>query len=151
MHFWQICTHLERCTMHAHVKGLPGQRPSLYSTLLVPYWCARYARSQRDQLTGQAIGLPVVMAAFSFIGLAVTSATVSIFGAAVSDPLEVVARMSGAAPLGTAPTHLRPASRLHFIPARRSYRPHQLARPTHYLACPSRGVLSHTQRLHWWA
>jgi cytosine/uracil/thiamine/allantoin permease len=49
---------------------------------------------------GQALGLPLVMAAFSFVGLAVTSATVSIFGTAVSDPLEVVARMSGLAPLG---------------------------------------------------
>lgn len=33
----------------------------------------RYAKSQRAQLLGQAFGLPVFMAAFTFAGLAVTS------------------------------------------------------------------------------
>ena len=37
---------------------------------------SRYAKSQRDQALGQAIGLPTTMALYAFIGVAVTSATV---------------------------------------------------------------------------
>lgn len=40
---------------------------------------SRYAKSQRDQVVGQAIGLPPTMALFAFIGVAVTSATTVIF------------------------------------------------------------------------
>jgi len=40
----------------------------------------RYARSQRAQMLGQALGLPTTMTFYSFIGVAVTSATVIIFG-----------------------------------------------------------------------
>jgi len=55
----------------------------------------RYARSQRDQVLGQAIGLPTFMTLFAFIGVAVTSATVVIFGEAVTDPTELLGRMGG--------------------------------------------------------
>ncbi len=41
---------------------------------------SRYARSQRDQIIGQALGLPLTMALYSFIGVAVTSATTIIYG-----------------------------------------------------------------------
>ena len=53
---------------------------------------SRYARTQRDQIVGQAIGLPTTMALFSFIGVAVTSATVVIFGKAIWDPVEVLTK-----------------------------------------------------------
>lgn len=39
----------------------------------------RYAYSQRDQVVGQALGLPTTMALYSFIGVAVTSAAVLIY------------------------------------------------------------------------
>jgi NCS1 family nucleobase:cation symporter-1 len=39
----------------------------------------RYARSQRDQVLGQALGLPTTMALYSFIGVAVTSAAILIY------------------------------------------------------------------------
>jgi NCS1 family nucleobase:cation symporter-1 len=58
----------------------------------------RYAHSQRDQLTGQAIGLPLFMAAFTFVGLAVTSATVVIFGQTISDPIALLGRIEGLLP-----------------------------------------------------
>ncbi|KAG0586952.1 hypothetical protein KC19_2G130500 [Ceratodon purpureus] len=58
----------------------------------------RYSKSQADQLTGQAIGLPLFMAAFTFVGLAVTSATVVIFGQAISDPIQLLARIDGVLP-----------------------------------------------------
>ena len=54
-------------------------------TANVGYWATlslnipdftRYARSQRSQVLGQALGLPTTMTAFAFIGVAVTSATI---------------------------------------------------------------------------
>ena len=56
---------------------------------------SRYARSQRDQAIGQAVGLPGTMAMFAFIGAVVTNATVVIFGARVSDPVALLARVGG--------------------------------------------------------
>jgi NCS1 family nucleobase:cation symporter-1 len=53
---------------------------------------SRYAASQRDQIVGQALGLPLAMAFYSFIGVAVTSATSVIFGETIWDPLEVLVR-----------------------------------------------------------
>ncbi|MCX6291652.1 MAG: NCS1 family nucleobase:cation symporter-1 [Bacteroidetes bacterium] len=47
----------------------------------------RYAKSQRAQITGQAIGLPPSMTLFSFIGVVVTSATFIIYGKTIWDPL----------------------------------------------------------------
>jgi NCS1 family nucleobase:cation symporter-1 len=51
----------------------------------------RYARSQRDQALGQALGLPATMALYSFIGVAVTSATVVIYGEPVWNPVDLLA------------------------------------------------------------
>jgi len=73
--------------------------PSL--TGMVGFWATlslnipdftRYAKSQRAQVLGQAIGLPPTMALFSFIGVAVTSATVVIFGEAIWDPVVLLAK-----------------------------------------------------------
>lgn len=54
----------------------------------------RYARSQRDQMIGQALGLPGTMTFYSFIGIAVTSATLIIFGEALWDPVAVLSRLN---------------------------------------------------------
>jgi NCS1 family nucleobase:cation symporter-1 len=56
---------------------------------------SRHARSQRDQVLGQAIGLPITMALFAFIGATVTNATLVIFGQRVSDPILLLARIGG--------------------------------------------------------
>src|SRR6266576_210857 len=53
----------------------------------------RYARSQRAQIVGQALGLPATMTFYSFIGIAVTSATLIIFGEALWNPVAVLARL----------------------------------------------------------
>lgn len=45
---------------------------------------SRFAKSQREQVIGQAVGLPLFMAAFSFVGVAVTSATVAMYGNPIS-------------------------------------------------------------------
>lgn len=56
---------------------------------------SRHARSQRDQVLGQALGLPLTMALFAFIGAAVTNATGTIFGQRISDPILLLARIGG--------------------------------------------------------
>ena len=75
-------------------------------TANVGYWATlslnipdftRYAKSQRSQATGQALGLPTTMTLFAFIGVAVTSATIVVFGKAVWDPIELVARIGSPA------------------------------------------------------
>jgi nucleobase:cation symporter-1, NCS1 family len=53
----------------------------------------RYARSQRAQVVGQALGLPTTMTFYSFIGVAVTSATAVIFGQTLWDPVAVLSRL----------------------------------------------------------
>ncbi len=76
--------------------------PSL--TAMVGFWATlslnipdftRYAKSQRDQILGQAIGLPTFMTLFAFIGVAVTSATVVIYGEPISDPTVLLGKMGG--------------------------------------------------------
>ncbi|MFC6669871.1 NCS1 family nucleobase:cation symporter-1 [Marinobacterium aestuariivivens] len=75
-------------------------------TAMVGFWATlalnipdftRFARSQKDQFLGQALGLPLPMALFAFIGVAVTSATVVIFGEAIWDPVALTGRMGGMA------------------------------------------------------
>ncbi len=73
-------------------------------TANVGYWATlslnipdftRYAKSQRSQIMGQALGLPTTMTLFAFIGVAVTSATIVIFGQAIWDPVVLVSRIGG--------------------------------------------------------
>ena len=75
--------------------------PSL--TGMVGFWAtlslnipdfSRYAKSQRAQVTGQALGLPATMALYAFIGVAVTSATKIIFGTTIWDPVDVLTRFT---------------------------------------------------------
>jgi NCS1 family nucleobase:cation symporter-1 len=72
-------------------------------TGMIAYWAtlslnipdfSRFARSQRDQALGQAIGLPTTMTLYSFIGVAVTSATVVIYGKMIWDPVELLSRFT---------------------------------------------------------
>src|SRR5882757_8599043 len=55
---------------------------------------SRYARTQRDQIFGQALGLPLTMALYSFIGVAVTSATTIIYGKTIWDPVDVLTKFT---------------------------------------------------------
>jgi nucleobase:cation symporter-1, NCS1 family len=68
-------------------------------TASVGYWATlslnipdftRYAKSQKSQMLGQAIGLPPTMTIFAFIGVAVTSATVIIYGEAIPNPVDLI-------------------------------------------------------------
>ena len=60
---------------------------------------SRYAKTQRDQIIGQALGLPLTMALYSFIGVAVTSATTIIYGKTIWDPVDVLTRFKNPAVL----------------------------------------------------
>jgi nucleobase:cation symporter-1, NCS1 family len=71
-------------------------------TANVGYWATlslnipdftRYAKSQKSQVLGQAMGLPTTMTLFAFIGVAVTSATLVIFGEAIWDPVVLITRI----------------------------------------------------------
>jgi NCS1 family nucleobase:cation symporter-1 len=53
---------------------------------------SRFARSQKEQVLGQAIGLPGTMALYAFIGVVTTSATIVVFGEAIWDPVALLAR-----------------------------------------------------------
>src|ERR1039457_6316361 len=70
-------------------------------TAMVGFWATvalnipdftRYAKSQRAQMLGQALGLPAAMTLYSFIGVAVTSASVVLFGQAIWDPVALLGR-----------------------------------------------------------
>jgi NCS1 family nucleobase:cation symporter-1 len=54
----------------------------------------RYAKSQRAQIIGQALGLPTAMTLYSFIGVAVTSASAVIFGQPIWDPVVLLGRFN---------------------------------------------------------
>ncbi|XP_027349171.1 purine-uracil permease NCS1-like [Abrus precatorius] len=54
----------------------------------------RYAKSQNDQIIGQA-GLPIFMGAFTFVGIAVTSSTKVIFGQVISNPIQLLGQIGG--------------------------------------------------------
>jgi NCS1 family nucleobase:cation symporter-1 len=52
----------------------------------------RYAKSQRAQMVGQALGLPTAMTLYAFIGVAVTSASAVLFGQPIWDPVVLLGR-----------------------------------------------------------
>src|SRR6185503_3307318 len=60
---------------------------------------SRYAYSQRDQVLGQALGLPTTMGLYSFIGVAVTSATIVIYGHEIWDPVQLLTKFKSGAVL----------------------------------------------------
>src|SRR6202021_391270 len=71
--------------------------PSL--TAMGGYWATlalnipdftRYSKSQNAQAWGQAFGLPVAMALYTFVGIAVTSASTVLFGHPIWNPIELI-------------------------------------------------------------
>ncbi|MES2295752.1 MAG: NCS1 family nucleobase:cation symporter-1 [Pseudomonadota bacterium] len=77
--------------------------PSL--TAMVGFWATlalnipdftRFAKTQRDQVLGQSVGLPVPMGLLAMLAVIVTSATVVLYGKAIWDPVDLASRMSGA-------------------------------------------------------
>ena len=82
---------------HSTREFLPVFFPSL--TAVIGYWATialnipdftRYSKSQGAQAWGQAIGLPVAMTLFTFVGISVTSASTVLFGRPIWDPVELI-------------------------------------------------------------
>jgi NCS1 family nucleobase:cation symporter-1 len=80
--------------------------PSL--TAMVGFWATlalnipdftRFAKTQRDQVLGQSVGLPIPMALLAALAVIVTSATVVLYGKAIWDPVDLASRMTGVAVL----------------------------------------------------
>ncbi|MEO8025313.1 MAG: NCS1 family nucleobase:cation symporter-1 [Bryobacteraceae bacterium] len=80
--------------MHFFIPSLTG---------MVGFWATvalnipdftRYAKSQKAQAVGQALGLPAAMTLYSFIGVAATSASVVLFGEPIWDPVMLIGRFN---------------------------------------------------------
>lgn len=68
-------------------------------TAMVGFWAtlslnipdfSRFARSQKAQVIGQAIGLPVTMFLFAGLGVLLTSASAELVGETVADPINLI-------------------------------------------------------------
>jgi NCS1 family nucleobase:cation symporter-1 len=93
------------------VLATPANRPETASfwsyffaalTAMVGFWAtlslnipdfSRYARSQRSQVIGQIIGLPLTMFLFAGLGVVLTAASMELVGETVSDPINLIGRI----------------------------------------------------------
>ncbi len=71
-------------------------------TAMVGFWAtlslnipdfSRFARSQRAQVVGQIIGLPLTMLLFAGLGVVLTAASVELVGETISDPINLIGRI----------------------------------------------------------
>ena len=71
-------------------------------TAMVGFWAtlslnipdfSRYARSQRSQIIGQIIGLPLTMLLFAGLGVVLTAASTELVGETISDPINLIGRI----------------------------------------------------------
>ena len=72
-------------------------------TAMVGFWAtlslnipdfSRYAKSQRDQVWGQILGLPLTMLLFAMLGVVLTAASPVLVGQTVSDPVTLLGKIS---------------------------------------------------------
>ncbi len=98
---------LPKVTM-AEILAVPANRPEGSSfikyflsalTAMVGFWAtlslnipdfSRFARSQRSQVIGQIIGLPLTMFLFSGLGVVLTAASFELVGETVADPINLI-------------------------------------------------------------
>jgi nucleobase:cation symporter-1, NCS1 family len=99
---------------HASVDELlarPGNRPADASflgyffaalTAMVGFWAtlslnipdfSRFARSQKSQIIGQIIGLPLTMLLFAGLGVVMTAVSPKLVGETISDPITLIGRI----------------------------------------------------------
>lgn len=92
----------------SEVLATPANRPDGASffgyfmaalTAMVGFWAtlslnipdfSRFARSQRSQIIGQIIGLPLTMFLFSGLGVLLTAASMELVGETISDPINLI-------------------------------------------------------------
>ncbi len=97
------------------VLAIPASRPAdapligyfmAALTAMVGFWAtlslnipdfSRFAKSQRAQIAGQIIGLPLTMFLFSGLGVLLTAATMDLVGETIADPVNLVGRIDNTA------------------------------------------------------
>ncbi|WP_191601218.1 NCS1 family nucleobase:cation symporter-1 [Marinomonas algicola] len=71
-------------------------------TAMVGFWAtlslnipdfSRYAKSQKDQMIGQIIGLPLTMFFFASLGVVLTAASTTLVGETISDPISLIGKI----------------------------------------------------------
>lgn len=71
-------------------------------TAMVGFWAtlslnipdfSRYAKSQKDQVIGQIIGLPLTMFFFAALGVVLTAASTTLVGETISDPISLIGKI----------------------------------------------------------
>ena len=98
----------------SEVLATPANRPDDASfakyfmaalTAMVGFWAtlslnipdfSRFAKSQRAQITGQIIGLPLTMFLFAGLGVVLTAASAELFGETISDPINLIGKIDNA-------------------------------------------------------
>jgi NCS1 family nucleobase:cation symporter-1 len=72
-------------------------------TAMVGFWAtlslnipdfSRYAKSQKDQIVGQIIGLPLTMFFFAALGVVLTAASTTLFGKTIADPITLIGQIN---------------------------------------------------------
>jgi NCS1 family nucleobase:cation symporter-1 len=71
-------------------------------TAMVGFWAtlslnipdfSRYVKSQKDQIKGQIIGLPLTMLFFASLGVVLTAASATLVGETISDPVTLIGKI----------------------------------------------------------
>jgi len=104
----------------AEVLATPANRPESDSsvpylmagiTAMVGFWAtlslnipdfSRFVKSQKDQITGQVLGLPLTMFFFSALGVILTSASMTLVGETISDPINLIGKIDSPIMVGIA-------------------------------------------------
>lgn len=80
-------------------------------TAMVGFWAtlslnipdfSRFVRSQKDQVTGQILGLPLTMFFFAALGVVLTSASMVLVGETISDPINLIGKIDSPVMVGIA-------------------------------------------------
>ena len=95
----------------SEILSVPANRPEGASffgyflaalTAMVGFWAtlslnipdfSRYVRTQRNQVIGQIIGLPVTMLMFAGLGVVLTASSAELVGETISDPINLVGKI----------------------------------------------------------
>jgi NCS1 family nucleobase:cation symporter-1 len=80
-------------------------------TAMVGFWAtlslnipdfSRYVKSQKDQIVGQVIGLPLTMFFFASLGVVLTAASTTLVGETISDPINLIGKIDSPIMVGLA-------------------------------------------------
>ncbi|WOD08595.1 NCS1 family nucleobase:cation symporter-1 [Marinomonas sp. GJ51-6] len=95
----------------SEVLAIPANRPEEAGfmgyffgglTAMVGFWAtlslnipdfSRYAKTQKDQVIGQIIGLPITMFFFAALGVMLTAASTTLVGETISDPISLIGKI----------------------------------------------------------